>query len=163
MAPIKIFLAFIFLTLSSCEKKAVDPVINSVSATIDGKSWEKKACWGCIGAGSSLDVTYQDSLFKLTAEDGDRDIVLRFKILNVKSVGVYVLTSRDKNYARLTDGNTEEGPFYTNDQKNGKFIVTHLDLTKKTMSGTFEFEANNEYKPNLTVKVLNGKFHVKLD
>ena len=162
MAPIKIFLAFIFLTLSSCEKKAVDPVINSVSATIDGKTWEKKACWGCIGGGSSLNVTYQDSLLILTAEDGDQHIVLSFIILNPKSVGDYPLSTRDKNFATLYQRGID-GTFFTSDQKSGKFIVTHLDLTKKTMSVTFEFEANNEYKPNLTVKVLNGKFHVKLD
>ena len=164
MASAKLFVVLILLVISSCEKSNPDVQLpNTVTANVNGSAWEKKACWGCIGGGSALEVSYQDSLFILSAEDNSRKIILSFGIHRVNAVGVYELTTRDKNYGRLTDGNSVGRDYYTNNQKRGKFTVTQFDLVKKTMSGTFEFEASDLSNPSLTVMVLNGNFNVKLD
>lgn len=158
----KIFALFILINVSACQKeKSPSPSgANTVTATVDGKPFKKGACFSCIGAGSALVVYFPDSLFSLTAEDGDHNLVIELILPSLKSTGLYTLSSKDKNFAILYDYNTPYTRFTTSNINTGQINITKFDHQQKIIAGTFEFSAADNKNPTHTVTVTKGNFDV---
>lgn len=114
---LKIFLTIplLFILLAaSCKKEDELPEASQsgadiMAAKINGKKWEKKACWSCIGGGSGLSTSYSENYLNMTGEqnDNNNNIVIDLLIANVTKPGEYLLINRLTNssnsYVRLTD------------------------------------------------------------
>lgn len=161
------YILFVFLVLFSsfnCKKddlpKPTQTGANIMAAKVNGKTWEKKACWSCTGGGDGLIVDYDDrAFFAVTGEDPDQGLIIALAITSLKSTGTYQLTSKNLNFARLFKSN--EGKYYfTSINNTGTVTITKLDLTKKIISGTFELTAEDENNPANTIRVTGGRFDV---
>jgi hypothetical protein len=160
---LKILALLIFIIVSSCtkEKQArIGTGANTVSALVDGKQFEKKACWSCIKAGSALDVFYNDSIFNLSAEDKDQNLVLELEIKSLKAAGKYTLSSKEKNYGMIYNYNTPYTRFSTSNINNGLINITTFDRQHQIIAGTFEFTAEDEKNAKHTLSVTAGKFNI---
>ncbi|MBC7746197.1 MAG: hypothetical protein H7096_13960 [Flavobacterium sp.] len=158
----KIFTLFIFVNVSSCVKEDSPKPggTNTMIALVDGKHFEKKACWGCLKGGSAIDVFLNDTVFSVTAEDMDQKLTIELGIKSLNAPGLYTLSSRDKNFAIVRNYNSPYASFSTSSTNTGRINITMLDLSKHIIAGTFEFSAIDEKNSAHTVNVTAGNFDV---
>ncbi|RYE25021.1 MAG: hypothetical protein EOP45_05220 [Sphingobacteriaceae bacterium] len=163
---ILLMLPFLFILLAiSCKKdglpKATQSGENTMAANVDGKPWQMKACVSCTGGGTGLIVTYEDrNFFAVTGEDHNFGLQIAIAIKSLKNVGIYNLSSRNLDFARLYKNNSA-GYYYTTTKNVGQVTITKLDLTNQIISGTFDLTAEDESNPANTIKVTDGRFDVK--
>jgi hypothetical protein len=162
-----LFVSLSLFTSFSCKKddlpKATQTGANIIAAKVNGKVWEKKACWSCIGGGTGLRVNYDDrNFFGISGEqkDENKDIVITLVIPNLKSIGAYPLSGEGKNQGFLSNYSNGSIKYATSGNNNGTITITKLDLANKIISGTFEFTAEDENNPANTIKVTDGRFDV---
>ncbi len=163
-----IFAALIILIAFSCKKgdqlpKPTQTGADMMAAKINGKVWQKKACFSCIGGGSGLSVNYDNTyFFGVTGQNNDQKITVSIVIPELKATGSYELNSKIpiNSYARVNDSN-QNILFYTSNASKGTVIITKLDTNNKIISGTFEFTAEDESNPNNIIRVTEGRFDVK--
>ena len=162
-----VLLALLVCSLSmACKKVSMPPKptqtgANTIYAKVNGKPWQKAACWSCIG-GSGLRRNYDDrTYFNITGENPkDGNSTITIVIPNLKIMGQYELSAQSLNYARFNRYNPETQRFYTSVTNKGKVTITKLDMTNKILSGTFEFSAEDENNPANTIKVSDGWFDI---
>ena len=158
-----IFAALIILIAFSCKKgdllpKPTQTGANMMAAKVNGKVWQHRGCIGCMG----LRVNYDDRiLFGITGDNPDQKIGITLIISSLKSIGTYdlKLEGSNNNFGELY--NSKENIIYlTSNSNTGKVTITKIDLTKKIISGTFEFTAEDENNPSNTIRVTDGRFDV---
>lgn len=160
---LKILTLLIFITVSSCTKVKQEPIgtgANTVSALVDGKQFEKKACWSCLKGGTALDVFFNDSIFNLLAEDKDQNLAIELEIKSLKASGKYDLSTKDKNYATIFNFNTPFTKYSTSNVNKGHINIAKFDRQHQIIAGTFEFTAEDEKNASHKVIVTAGKFNV---
>ena len=159
---LKIFTLFIFLNVTSCTKEnaSTETGTNTMTALVDGKHFEKKACWSCLKGGSAIDVFHNDTVFSVVAEDMDQKLTIELGIKSLNAPGLYTLSSRDKNFAILRNYNSPYSSYSTSNINTGRVNITKLDLSRHIITGTFEFSAINEKNSAQTVNVTAGNFDV---
>lgn len=132
-----------------------------MAAKINGKAWQTKACVGCLGGGTALSVNYDDrDFFGVSGEQRDQGKTITLVIKSLKVTGVYELTTKGNNLARLYQDNGAIN-YYTSNTNKGRITITKLDLINQIVSGTFDFTAEDENNPANTIKVTGGRFDVK--
>lgn len=158
---LKIFTLLIILNASSCVKEdnLKQNGTNTMTALLGSKHFEKGACWGCIAGGSALIVLYNDTIFRVTAEDGEQNLIMKLEIPSLKTPGLYSLSSQDKNYAIIEEFKPYTR-FSTSNTNTGRINITKLDRQRQIISGTFEFSAVDEKNSAHTVSVTAGNFDV---
>lgn len=83
------------LFAASCKKEGELPEAsqsgaNIMAAKINGKKWEKKACWSCIGGGSGLRVNYyDDNYFGISGQNRESGYTISIVILSLNGTGRY--------------------------------------------------------------------------
>ncbi|WP_017256996.1 DUF6252 family protein [Pedobacter arcticus] len=168
----KIILASIILLLAtSCKKddlpKATQTGSNNMAAKINGKVWQRKGCFGCIGGGSGISINYDDrTFFGISAQNRDLKYTLTLIIENLKNKTTYTLgngsgNNKAPNYAKVSSDLSNHINYYTTENLKGKITITKLDTTNKIIAGTFEFKAENENNPSDIITVTNGWFDIK--
>ena len=168
----KITLSLIILLFTiSCKKddlpKATQTGSNNMAAKIDGKTWIKTACWGCIGAGSGISIVYNSKGLSIIAEqnDGSKNIIIDLLLLNISANTNVQLRESNGNpstnsVAEIQD--YQSNKFYvTTKNSMGTVTINKLDTTNKIIAGTFEFKVENENDPNDVITVTNGWFDIK--
>ncbi|MFC5285338.1 DUF6252 family protein [Pedobacter alpinus] len=168
----KIILASIILLFTiSCKKddlpKATQTGSNNIAAKINGKVWQRKGCFGCIGGGSGISINYDDqTFFGISAQNRDLKYTVTLIIENLKSkttctLGNGIGNNKATNYAKVSSDFTNYINYYTTEGLIGKVTITKLDTTNKIVAGTFEFIAENENDPNDVITLTDGWFDVK--
>lgn len=153
------------LMAASCKKddlpKATQTGANTMSASVNGKAWQIKACTSCIGGGTALSVNYDDrDFFGISGQNRDQNIVITIVIKSLKSTGVYELATQANNYVQFYNSK-DIIKYYTSNNSRGEVTITKLDLANKIISGTFDFTVKDENNPGNTIKVTDGRFDVK--
>ena len=158
---IKTCILILFLAVAGCKKETPPSQngANTISAKVDGNKWAKKSCISCVGGGSGISVTYDNTFFGVTGQNADQNISISLVIKSLSSTGTYELSSQESNYARVFNNNNKI-LYYTNTLNIGKVTVTKLDLVNKIISGSFEFVAADENNPGKKVNITNGYFDV---
>ena len=160
-----VLLALLILSLNlSCKKDSMPPKptqtgANTMYAKVNGKPWQKKACWSCISGGGALDAVYEDGTLKffVTGQNNDQKIVISVGVKELKSIGTYPLSNKDLNFGYIT---TENFRYFTSNNSLGIIKITKIDLANKIISGTFEFTAEDENNSANTIKVTDGWFDI---
>lgn len=167
----KIIIILIVLSFTiSCKKddlpKATQSGSNNVAAKINGKVWQRKGCFGCIGGGSGISIVYNSSGLSIVAEQNDesQNITINLLLLNISENTKVQLRDSNGNpstnsVAKIHDYNSNK--FYaTTATSVGVVNITKLDIGNKIISGTFEFKAENENDPNDVIAITDGRFDV---
>ena len=159
-----LLLALLVCSLSmACKKDKKDQPTqigaNKMYAKVNGTPWQSKPCWGCISGGGGLDVSFNGNYFAVTGENNDQNIIIGLYLKNVTNSGYYELTSKNFNRGTLDNYNSKVYFTTTLDSK-GSITITKLDLANKIISGTFEFNAEDNENTTNSVKVTDGWFDI---
>lgn len=142
------FALICILTLFSCEKdKELTPnptSQGSMTAMVDGASWTSSSASGARMNGV-LNVTG-------TTANGSVIVITLFD----KGVGTYNLNGASEGNAgyQITSGGVA---FTADSDPNASVIITKIDATNKTLSGTFSFKVYRS-SDSLTKVITEGKF-----
>ncbi|WP_017256999.1 DUF6252 family protein [Pedobacter arcticus] len=157
----KIILASIILLLTaSCKKddlpKATQEGKNIMAAKVNGKTWIQTACWSCINGGSGLRANYSNNILNIVGQGSSNSTIEL--LLFVDRPSQYQSNSGFNSF-EFRDYNTDEY-YKTTPKTNGIVNITKIDRSKKIISGTFSFKAENEDDPNDIITVADGRFDV---
>lgn len=137
-----------------------------MAAKVNGKIWQSRSCWTCIGGGSGLDVEYSSGYLRISGEQGDEGTFISLEVQDVKGSGSYTL--KDKSLSGIFGKNgtygrvfISQGSKYYETTATSTGTVTKLDVANKIISGTFSFRAQNEENSSEFVEVTDGRFDVK--
>ncbi|MFC5285337.1 hypothetical protein [Pedobacter alpinus] len=168
----KIILASIILLLTiSCKKddllKATQSGSNNMVAKINGKVWQRKGCFGCLGGGSGISVVYNSNGLSIVAEQNDesQNITINLLLLNISANAKVQLRDSNGNpstnsVAKIQD--YQSNKFYVTTENNiGTVTITKFDPNKKIIAGIFELKAENENSPNDVINITDGWFDIK--
>ena len=162
----KIMLASIVLLLTiSCKKddlpKATQEGKNIMAAKVNGEIWKATACWSCLGAGSGLSASYEQSYLNVSGQlkNEGSNFYIHFFFL-APSVGQYSISGDIINNKIEAIDFLKDKTYYPSAAFPGIIKITKLDRTRKIISGTFSFKAENKDDPNDVVVVTDGRFDV---
>ncbi len=169
LLPLCLLLAF------SCKKKDVAPIDQLPAATqegkmtmgclVNGKAWTPKGNNGTLRLGFIYEPGYANGSFSLGAyrllSDTDQEF-LTIGGSNLNSQREFSLDGSDvslASYMRLTAGGVcfyyRESEVY----REGKLVITRLDVPNHIIAGTFEFTLA---RPGCdTIRVTDGRFDMK--
>ena len=141
---------FIFVSCGNSEEGEALSFSNSLSATIDGKTFTADE----VILVKSADPNSGAQVIVITASAGpNSEEVMSFNLFNINGKGTYPLGS-NSNWASYTEDALKTTEIFITPTSGGSFTIT--ESNEKGMKGTFEFEAYGNGENDVLVK--NGKF-----
>lgn len=171
----KILLIFLLLVLNSCSSdtetpdNSAPPSKYAMTAKVDGTLWEMNNPFNTNAATKPLFDYYPPTEYIQLA--GRKNVIdeirLYIKRSNLK-IGTYPITiatyDASKTQIEVSLNSKEKSQYVI----EGTLSVTSIDLSAKTVAGTFSFNCATDYKPisasnPVTTKVTEGTFNYKYD
>ena len=152
-----LILIIIFLISASCKKEHLPDYY--FKCKVNGQEYIPDNCANCLTA-----KLLGDTLLILGANRYVEYVVLGILDFPLQAKTYYLDSTRTYGgggtaFYDNTIGNPSD-IFRTDSLRTGKFIISTLDKTNKSISGTFYFEAFNSIQDK-TVKITDGKFRLQ--
>jgi hypothetical protein len=134
-----ILMVAILVSSYSCKKdEKLDPVTPALSCLIDGVLWDASE----IG----LFEDQSDSLVEIVCNDTSNDQVLKLSFICTGTGTVTFMKNNYDNFGSFMIYFSAPGVFSSNFSINptGQIVITEYNQTRKTISGTFHFDAHDK-------------------
>ena len=160
MKHLKLFTLLILATIAiaaSCNKTPPpDPNSFYFRCKINGQTYIPNNCSNCLSF-----MLLEDTSLIANANAGFETI--RFGINDYAGIQVktYSLINQGGRRATYKNSTTTDDYYRTQNFNPGNFTITELNKTTKTMRGVFNFVAYHSIRPNDSLIITEGSFHVK--
>ena len=166
-----LFLLPFFLLVASCDDDTILPTpetdvpglppatqtgAGTFGCLVDGEPWVAKSAPFASGSTVGLRVTYYPNWngFGIGAYNHDNNSNISFSISSVNEVGAYKIDLGIHYY--LDSDNCWKNEMI--DSKNFYSNINFIDLTNRTISGTFSFTTVNEDDSCPDIQITEGRF-----
>jgi len=175
----KAILGLFFISLLlSCKKKEIKELppatqtgANTFGLKINGENWVPQGFAG-IPDSDLLKARLLGTMLVITAQNfasSPTETEFEMKIYNVTGTGTYLMNTNTS----YPNGPTSYGyhvkrrltpldEWITSAAQTGSITITKLDTTAGIVSGTFQFNAENDIDATKTITVTEGRFDIKL-
>ena len=175
----KAILGLFFISLLlSCKKKEIKELppatqtgANTFGLKINGENWVPQGFAG-IPDSDLLKARLLGTMLVITAQNfasSPTETEFEMKIYNVTGTGTYLMNTNTS----YPNGPTSYGyhvkrrltpldEWITSAAQTGSITITKLDTTAGIVSGTFQFNAENDIDATKTIAVTEGRFDIKL-
>ena len=164
--------------LISCKKKEIKELpaatqtgANTFGLKINGENWIPQGFAG-IPDSDLLKARLLGTMLVITAQNfasTPTETEFEMKIYNVTGTGTYLMNTNTSypggptSYAyHVKRRLTPLDEWITSAAQNGSITITKLDTVAGIVSGTFQFNAENDIDATKTIAVTEGRFDIKL-
>lgn len=164
------------IALASCKKEikelppATQTGANTFGLKINGEMWVPQGFAG-ISADDLLKARKLGNILIITAQNfasSPTETEFEMKLYGITGAGTYLLNT-NTNYP---NGPTNYGyhvkrkltpldEWITSAAQNGSVTISKLDTVARIVSGTFQFNAENDMDASRTIAVTEGRFDIK--
>ncbi len=169
---------FVLGLLISCKKKEIKELpaatqtgANTFGLKINGENWIPQGFAG-IPDSDLLKARLLGTMLVITAQNfasTPTETEFEMKIYNVTGTGTYLMNTNTSypggptSYAyHVKRRLTPLDEWITSAAQNGSITITKLDTVAGIVSGTFQFNAENDIDATKTIAVTEGRFDIKL-
>ena len=169
---------FVVSLLISCKKKEIKELpaatqtgANTFGLKINGENWIPQGFAG-IADSDLLKARLLGTMLVITAQNfasTPTETEFELKIYNVTGTGTYLMNTNTSypggptSYAyHVKRRLTPLDEWITSAAQTGSITITKLDTVAGIVSGTFQFNAENDIDATKTIAVTEGRFDIKL-
>src|SRR4051812_10440525 len=152
----KLLLLSFFIILCSNNCKKAPPLGDFYfRCKVDGQSYAPNNCANCTQCDFLGDTT-----LILGGNRGFETLGIGLNDFSGIKPSTYILNNVPGRRGDYKNSTMVDDRYFTDSTRTGEIIINSIDINNKVISGTFYFEAYNEFRDD-SVNVTDGKFRLK--